>query len=157
MHKLRVLRRYVRRYCKFLLVGLMNAAVDLGALNILLIFFPTRSSWWLTVYNTIGVVAAIVNSYIWNRFWTFADVAKGTFREKLKFILQSLLNIGMNDGILVFANDYLVTHRNLPYIVSSNMAKGGAMFISSSLSYFLMHMFVFRRHRPLPVKSTRND
>ena len=155
VYTVRVVYRYVRRYFKFLLVGVMNAAVDLGVLNVLLLAFPTRSPLMLMAYNTLGVLAAICNSYLWNRFWTFGDIATGSRREKMKFAIQSLINLVLNDAILVGANDYLVTHRGLPYMLGSNIAKGGAMFVSSSVSYVFMRMFVFRRHDLLHLETRR--
>lgn len=137
--------RTFRRYTKFLLVGLSNAVVDLVVLNLLLILYPTRSDFWLSTYNTVGVAFAILNSYIWNRYWTFSDVSQGSRSERIKFILQALLNIGLNDVIWVWAAQYLTLDRSLPFFVSSNLAKGAAMFVSSSITYTILRLFVFRK------------
>ncbi len=143
-----VVRGTVRRYTKFLLVGLMNATVDLVILNGLLLLFPTRSSFWLSAYNSFGVICAIANSYVWNRLWTFGDIAKGVRSERIKYGVSAILNIALNDVILVWASRYLIFDRSLPFFVSSNLAKGVAMFVSSSVSYGIMRLFVFRReHR----------
>lgn len=133
----------VRRYTKFLLIGLANAAIDLMVLNVLLILFPTRSGFWLTTYNTAGVVCAILNSYYWNRHWAFKDVANGSGMERVKFVSQSLLNILLNDVIVVFATKYITSNRALPYVLSSDLAKAIAMFSSSSLTYVFLKKFVF--------------
>lgn len=142
-----VVRRSFRRYTKFLLVGVSNAAVDLLVLNLLLVLYPTQSAVWLTTYNTIGVVCAILNSYIWNRYWTFADVSDGTRIERAKFIGQAILNIVLNDVILVWMAGYFEMNRDMPIIVSSNLAKAFAMLVSSSMTYIILRLFVFRKSR----------
>lgn len=142
-----VLKRSFRRYTKFLIVGILNAAVDLLVLNLLLFLYPTRSGFWLTSYNTLGVVCAILNSYIWNRYWTFADVSSGSTVERAKFIAQAVLNILLNDVIVLAVSGYFTTNRAMPFVVSSNLAKAVAMFVSSSITYVFLRLFVFRRGR----------
>lgn len=137
----------VKRYGKFLAVGLSNAIVDLAVLNACVLLFPTTSSLLLFLYNTGAVICAIVNSYIWNRRFTFADKATGAHRERTLFWLQGLLNVAINDAIVVGLARYLLFTRDLPLLISGNLSKGIAMFISSSLSYILLRLFVFRGPR----------
>lgn len=142
-----VVKRSFRRYTKFLIVGIMNAAVDLLVLNLLLLLYPTQSGFWLTTYNTVGVICAILNSYIWNRYWTFADVSNGSTSERTKFIGQAVLNIVLNDVIVLAVSGYFTTNRSMPFIISSNLAKAVAMFVSSSITYIFLRLFVFHRSR----------
>lgn len=132
------------RYTKFLIVGTANAVVDLGVLNGLLAVSPVKSSFAIFIYNTVAVACAIINSYFWNRHWTFADAADGSVREKWLFWLQAVLNIALNDIIVVWLSSYLVFVRAVPLYISSNAAKGLAMLLSSSLSYAMMRLVVFR-------------
>lgn len=139
--------RSAKRYTKFIVVGAMNAVVDLGVLNGLLLVSPTKSTPLLFIYNTIAVVCAILNSYFWNRRWTFADSSDGSLRERGLFIAQAIVNIGINDIIVVWLSSYLVFSRSMPFFVSSNASKGLAMFLSSSISYVFMRLLVFRGRR----------
>ncbi|MCL6444095.1 MAG: GtrA family protein [Alicyclobacillus sp.] len=128
-----------------MVVGLANAAVDLLVLNGLLLMHVTRSPWLLSLYNTVAVICAILNSYIWNRRWTFADTSDGSMRERFAFVVQAVLNIVLNDVILVWLSSYLVFAKSVPLFISSNAAKGLAMFLASSVSFIMMRLFVFRR------------
>jgi len=134
-----------RRYTKFLVVGTSNAVVDVGVLNGCLLIGPSKSPFTLLIYNSIAVLCAIVNSYFWNRHWTFGDVATNTFKERWLFGLQALINIAFNNIALVWASTYLIFSKSIPVIVSSNVSKGLAMLISSSISFFFMRFLVFRR------------
>lgn len=99
------------------------------------------------MYNTIGVICAILNSYFWNRYWAFKDIARGGRTERFKFFAQALINIALNDVIVVVATKYLTANRSIPFVVSSDLAKGLAMLLSSSLTYILLKYVVFRGAR----------
>ncbi|WDM02778.1 GtrA family protein [Alicyclobacillus cycloheptanicus] len=141
------IRHTFKRYTKFLIVGGANAVVDLVVLNALILIAPTRHAATLSIYNTVAVICAILNSYVWNRRWTFADASEGTRREKVLFVVQAVVNIIVNDIVVVWLSEYLVFSRSVPLFVSSNASKALAMLISSSFSYVCMRAFVFRGRR----------
>ncbi len=132
------------RYQRFLVVGLMNAFVDLAILNILMFTFPTRSSTLLLIYNTFAVICAIMTSYVLNRRWTFADQTNNSNRQTLLFWMQGILNIVINDAVLSLASRYFLKSLNWPLIISGNLSKAVAMFMASSISYTILRFFVFR-------------
>ena len=134
----------IKRYTKFILVGLSNGLVDLTVLNLLMVMIPNHSARVLVLENTLAVACAIANSYVLNRHWTFADKSDGSSRETVLFFAQALLNIVLNDVILGWCTTYLVFSRNIPLFVSSNSSKALAMFLSSSVSYLFMQFVVFR-------------
>jgi putative flippase GtrA len=141
------LTKSLKRYMMFLLVGLMNAAVDLIVFNLFLLIGPTHAVWALSLYNTMAVVAAIANSYYWNKRWTFASQATGSVRERGWFIAQAGVNLVLNDLIVVWVSRYLVFSKSVPLLASGNAAKVIAMIASSGLSYLFMHYLVFRPNR----------
>ena len=134
----------VKRYSQFLMVGTFNAIVDILVFNLLLIVMPWHTAIALSAYNTLAVVAAISNSYIWNRHLTFRDVASGSKREKWLFLLQALLNLVLNNLTVVWVSTYLVLSHDVPYFIRSNAAKALAMLLSSAVSYLCMRYIVFR-------------
>jgi putative flippase GtrA len=133
------------RYVKFLSVGCLNAIVDLGVLNLLLWCHPTHTPWLLTLYNTVAVTCAVLNSYVWNRFWTFRDQARGDKREFLLYIVQALMSIVLNDAVLTATAAWLDTLHRLSPVWVDNLAKGTAMLTSSSVTYLCLRWWVFRR------------
>ncbi len=134
----------VRRYVKFLVVGGVNVVIDVGIFNLFLWLLPTRTSWALTLYNTVAVVAAIINGYVWNRRWTFRDLSTGSIRERWLYLLQAGLNILLNDLIVVWVSSYLHFAKSVPYFVSSNAGKGSAMLLSSLMSFAIIRLVVYR-------------
>ena len=132
------------QYLRFCMVGVSNAVVDLGALNLLLLLYPTRSDLTLLLYNTIAVILAIANSYLWNTRWTFHDQATSSRRERTLFVAQALLNIAINNVVLFGLTDILPTETGEWSIFSANLAKLAAMVAASSISFLLLRSVVFR-------------
>lgn len=100
---------------KFGVIGVLNTLVDWGVLALL---FAVGSRWLgvgsedvlasvgamtiaaYTVYKAISFIIANVNSYYWNKYWTFATgVAQKTKAEFLQFFAVSLIGFVLNVGI----------------------------------------------------------
>ncbi len=142
-----------RQYGEFVTVGIFNAIVDLGVLNLLRWLFPTTDKLGLTVENSLAVALAITNSYLWNTRWTFRPQADGSVRQLVLFLSQSVLNIGINDLALILTAAP-ISHLHLgPPWVSFNLSKGAAMAFASSSSFLIMRLFVFRPSRTAPPRS----
>ncbi len=136
----------LRKYAQFAVVGLGNAVVDIGVLNVLLLLLPTRSAIGLAAENSLAVALAIANSYYWNTRWTFRQEADRSLRQRVLFLIQSLLNIGLNDAVLLLAAAAASRIDLGPAWLSVNLSKGVAMFAASSMSFGAMRLFVFRPH-----------
>lgn len=133
-------------FSKFVVVGLGNAVVDLGIFNGLYQLQPTRNINLLVVYNTLGVIGAMLNSYWWNSRWTFWEATrkKGpSRRQRGLFFLQSLVNVLINDTILWFLGPLVLAAHILPVVLANNLAKMAAMFVASMLSFLVMRYIVF--------------
>ncbi|CAM3838933.1 GtrA family protein [Alicyclobacillus pomorum] len=133
-----------KRYVKFLVVGGMNAVVDLFVLNVLLFLSTPKTALELTLCNSIAVACAIANSYLWNRRWTFKDATDGSLRQRCLFLLQALVNIAINDAVVILFTRELDSMNFASPVVESNVAKAAAMLVSSSVSYWFMSVLVFR-------------
>lgn len=62
---------------KYGIVGVMNSLLTLVTIWFMMhiVFKPEEggkiSSWALSVSNTVGYIVGLINSFIWNRTWTF--------------------------------------------------------------------------------------
>ena len=106
------LRQRIRKYAaqaEFSVVGVGNAVVDLGMLNLLLWFWPTGDPVMLALYNTLALLCANANSYFWNTMWIFRKQAKRTdpLQKRMGFAAQALLNIGVNNALFWVAAGWL--------------------------------------------------
>lgn len=135
------------QYGQFATVGVLNAVVDLGVLNLLQWLWPTTNPSWVTAQNSLAVALAIANSYLWNTQWTFRRESDGSARQVALFIAQSLLNIFINDAALLLTAHQVRELHLGPNWVKLNLSKGVAMAFASSTSYVVMRLFVFRVDR----------
>lgn len=140
-------RKGLFQYAQFSAIGVSNAAVDIGTLNLLLYFFPTDERVMLTTYNTVSYCLAVANSYIWNVLITFKDSAKGSNKQRMAFVLQGLVSLGVNNLVFIGGNT-LFEALGVPGWLRYNLAKGVAMFLSFTASFFMIKYFVFKDAHP---------
>ena len=93
---------------KFGIVGVSNTVVDFAVLNFLMWAFKVTSGTWIIVINVIAFSAAVINSYIWNRFWTFKMKSRQEMPEEFaKFLLISLVGVFINSSVVFGGTTYL--------------------------------------------------
>lgn len=90
----------IYQVAKFVLVGALNTFVDLGILNILIWISGIASGSWYSVFKGISFLFATINSYFWNKHWTF-EKSRRVFvlREFAKFLLVITIGLLINVGI----------------------------------------------------------
>jgi putative flippase GtrA len=134
------------QFSQFGIVGLVNAGVDIGSLNLLLLIWPTNDNGTLILFNTISYILAIINSYFWNSRFTFKQHATFNGKEKLYFILQAAASL-MISNIVFISGIYLFLLFPIPQWLIHNLSKGLAMILSSTASFFFMKYIVFHKGR----------
>jgi putative flippase GtrA len=134
------------RYARFSLVGVSNALVDLGAINLLLFVHPTREPWLLVLYNLLALAITNANSYLWNTLWTFRHHARHDARQMGMFTLQGVLNAAIASAVLWSVAHLLLSfYPALPAQVAGNIAKVASMLVASSASFLFLHFLVFNK------------
>jgi putative flippase GtrA len=84
---------------KFGVVGILNTVIDLTTFNILASVFNVN----IVLANVVAVSFAIVNSYIWNKNWTFKDHSKKNLVEQfIKFVIFSLGGMAIQTLVVWF-------------------------------------------------------
>lgn len=132
---------------KFCVVGVMNALVDFGTLNLLLWSCPDADPLSLALYNTLALILANVNSYLLNTRWTFREQAcHDDSRQRVRFGAQALLNVGVNNGLLWLTAGVLAD-AGLSLTVAQNMAKVISTLGASALGFLVMRYLVFKPRR----------
>ncbi len=85
-----------RKFVKFGLVGFSGVFVDFGITGL------CREIIGLNQYvaNSTGFLAAVVSNYTLNRVWTFRSRDPGVAAQFSKFLVASLIGLGLNNGII---------------------------------------------------------
>ena len=147
MRKREKLRRGSIRFSKFTAVGISNAVVDIGTLNLFLWLQPTRNPLELVLYNGVALVLANLNSYVWNTLWTFRGRAEHNLRQTVLFVLQALVNIAVSNGLFWALIRPVLVYTEVPTYLAGNVAKIISVIVASTLSFFIMRYLVFSRKR----------
>ena len=90
------LKPLILKFLKFGVVGASGMVVHFSVLYLFREVVGLNSF----VANTIGFVTAATTNYILNRIWTFRSHEKQVGVEYLKFILVSVIGLGINNGTL---------------------------------------------------------
>jgi putative flippase GtrA len=136
-----------KRFSKFSLVGLSNALIDIGVLNLFLWLAPTREVSLLVIYNGVALFLANLNSYAWNTLWTFRGRAEHDRRQIILFGLQVLVNIGISNALFWALIRPVIVHTEVPTYLAGNVAKIISVTVASTISFFIMRYVVFSRKR----------
>lgn len=87
------------QFAKFAAVGTLNSMVDLGVLNLEILFTNITVGFGFTVLKTISFLVATTNSFLWNKYWTFEARTPVKGAETVKFyvvaIIGGIINIGV--------------------------------------------------------------
>ena len=81
---------------KFGAVGVLNTGIDLGLYFVLTRWLGLGAS--LVVAKSISYSAGILNSFLWNKSWTFQS--RATWATLIPFALTNLAGLGINAGLL---------------------------------------------------------
>ena len=71
----------------------------MGILNFLMWAFAITAGWGFSFFKAISFSIAAVNSYFWNRIWTFKAESKASGKEFLKFYIVTGIGFFLNVGI----------------------------------------------------------
>lgn len=96
----------VYQFAKFVLVGGLNFLIDMGVLNFLIFFTGITVGIEQTLFKGFSFLVATINSYFWNKFWTFRRKEKENVgKEFFEFFTVSTIGFLINVGVdYVFVN-----------------------------------------------------
>lgn len=86
---------------KFASVGVLNTLVDLGVLNLFIVFSGIAAGVGFSIFKGISFIVAVVNSYFWNKLWVFERASK-TEAHFFQFFIVSTLGFLINVGVASF-------------------------------------------------------
>ena len=111
------------QFSKFFVVGFLNFSIDFGILNLGSILTGVYSGKWLIPINLISSTVAIINSFLWNRYWTFSRKGKPVFREVLVFVGVTLVGTVLNTIIVYGTTTFIPLYDGLTPALLENAAK----------------------------------
>lgn len=106
----------ILKFLKFCIVGFSGMVVDFGFTWLC----KEKFKWNKYVSNSIGFVLAATNNYIWNRWWTFQSDNANIPIEYGKFLMISIIGLGLNNLVIYLLHEKL----NLNFYLAKLIAIG---------------------------------
>lgn len=129
---------------KFVSVGVLNTLIDFGILNFLSYIFAVHSGPQIALFNAVSFSAAVVNSYFWNKFWTFRAGGEGV-KDFFQFIFVSLIGVGLNTGIVYSLTTLVGAPENVSPALWENIAKAIAIPANLIWNFLGYKFWVFKK------------
>lgn len=105
--------RIVNQIVKFGLVGILNTFVSLSTILMLMNYFHIS----YILANFCGFILAVINSFIWNKLWTF--YGKGRIKTELTlFIIIFIICYLAQLGLLIFLKEVITLSVNISQILA---------------------------------------
>ncbi len=129
----------VGRFIRFGLVGLSGVFVDMTVLYLL--SDPTTLALPLTRSKIIAGEIAIINNFLWNDAWTFADVSmkQQEWRQRLKrfvkFNIICLAGLVLNVLVLNLVFNFIIPNRYIANLIAIAVATVWNFWVNLKLSW----------------------
>jgi len=136
--------RVFQQLAKYGLVGVLNTLLDFSVLNLLSYTFSVYSKTSLILINVFSFLAANINSYFWNKYWTFQSSNKKVAGEFLKFFTVSVVGFLLNSAILWFFTTIVKPAFGLSPQVWLNVVKLAATIIYLIWNFVGYKLIVFK-------------
>jgi putative flippase GtrA len=142
-------RREVKRFVKFATVGAAGAVTHFTIFNLLLQLL--RFSTYIA--NSFGFCAAVIQNFLLNRSWTFAEKrGQKAGSQLVQFTVVSVLGLVINMGVLAlvryalapFWNQLFATQPEMAALIGDNFALAAAIGVVMFWNFAINRLWTFR-------------
>lgn len=138
--------RIVTQFLRFVLVGAMNTGIDFLVLNIEMLITGITSGPLMLVQNALSFGIATINSYYFNKKWTFEDKSDESQAKKFSsFLSVSIIGIILNSTIVYAVTTFVSPVLGINEVLWANIAKVFATGISLIWNFIGYKFLVFKK------------
>ena len=130
---------------KFAAVGGLNTLLDLGVLNVLILISGVAAGYWYPVFKGISFIIANINSYFWNKHWTFGVSNSANIKEFSQFIAVSLVGFAINVGAASLLVNFIGSPESISPERWANIGALSATIFSLAWNFIGYKFFVFKK------------
>jgi len=133
--------RTIWQVVRFVVVGISNTAIDFIVLNILIFATGIATGTPFTLFKGISFVAAVSNSYFWNKRWTF----KSDKKVFLQFFTIAAIGFGLNVATASFVVNSIGPQFGLPEHLWANVGAAIGTAIVMIANFLGYKFLVFKK------------
>lgn len=136
----------VRQFSKYVVVGFANTGIDFLILNLEMLITGISQGPGMFVQNAISFSIATVNSYYFNKKWSFQDRSKkDRVREFSQFLAVSLIGLLINSSTVYLITTFIEPFFGIDPKLWANLAKVAATGLSLIWNFIGYKFFVFKK------------
>jgi len=139
---------FIESFVKYGMVGLLNTGVDFGIFNLLMVLTGnTLPGLALSSFKGMSFVVAVINSYFWNKYWSFraASSTEEKGKEFFKFLLVNIVGALLNVGITSAITLTIAPQFGFGQIAWNNIAAVVATAIALIWNFIGFRFIVFKK------------
>lgn len=137
---------FFNQFGKYSAIGLTNAAIDFGILNLFIALTGSTAGLAFALFKGVSTAVAVVHSYILNKYWAFeAGASRGGRSEIIKFIGVSLVAIGVNVAVASFVVNFVQPQFGISPEIWANLGAVAGSASALIFSFIGFSKIVFRR------------
>ncbi len=133
------------QFAKFAAVGALNTLLDLGVLNLLIFFSGIALGYWYSLFKAVSFIIASINSYLWNKYWTFGVSGAVNVREFGQFFIVTLIGFGINVSVASIVVNVVGPVAGISENLWANIGALSATVISLLWNFIGYKFIVFKR------------
>lgn len=132
---------------KFISVGVINTGVDFLVLNVLIWIFPIDGSTHLyTFFKAISFLAAVINSYVMNKYWVFSETQRTSkLHEGFLFLIVSGIGFVLNVAISTFVFSFVTNTFQIGHHIGANIGALVGSVLVLFWNFIGYKLFVFKK------------
>ncbi len=131
---------------KFTAVGIANTTIDFGVFSLLKSVTGVTSGLILPGINVPGFSVAVVNSYLWNKYWTFGQKETRQIPgEFIQFLVISIIGIMINSALIYIITTIIKPQFGIDPNLWATLAKGIATPVSMGWNFAGYKFIVFKK------------
>ena len=138
------------RFFRFATVGIIGAVVDFGTFNLLTAFAGMTA----VLASVFSFIAAIINNFIWNRYWTYPDSrTKPITRQVIQFSVVSIVGLLIRTPIIALLEPFFTQlFTRLPFLpigfittefLANNLALAIAVIVVMFWNFFINRYWTY--------------
>lgn len=136
----------IKQLAKFVVVGGINTGIDFLVLNIEMFLTNITSGPWMFVLNTVSFSVATINSYFFNKYWTFQDKTEQNQPFQFsQFLVISVIGISINGAIVYLITTFIPPIFGINPQLWANLAKVAATGASLIWNFLGYKFIVFKK------------
>lgn len=130
---------------KFTVIGLSNAIIDFGILNMLILVTDIERGYYYSLFKGLSSMTAIANSYLWNKAWTFESSETEKIKKQFfQFLVISVIGVVINVVVASLVVNTIGPSGGIPPRIWANIGALAAIFAGGLWDFLGYKFLVFK-------------